>query len=69
MQQPSRLSATSPREYRIYYIAENGDTSYLPASWTDLGPLDPFVEKAQGRAIASMEDLLALAKMTRKECK
>ena len=53
----------------MYYIAENGDTSYLPAPWTDVGLLDPFVEHAQGRAIASMEDLLALAKMTSKECK
>ena len=56
-------------EWRVYYITENGDTSYLPASWTDVRPLDPFVEQARGRAIARMEDLLALAKMVGKECK
>jgi len=36
----------------------------LPASWTDLGPRDPFVEQSQGRAIARVEDLLELAQMT-----
>ena len=53
----------------MYYIAENGDRSYLPASWTDVRGPDPFVEQARGRAIARVEDLLALAKMTGKECK
>jgi hypothetical protein len=56
-------------EWRVYYVTENGDTSYLPTSWTDVGPLDPFVEQAQGLAIARVEDLLALAKMTGKVCK
>lgn len=41
----------------------------MPASWTDAGPRDPFVELAQGRAIARVEDLLTLAKMVGKECK
>jgi hypothetical protein len=41
----------------------------MPASWTDVGPSDPFVEQAQGRSLARVEDLLALVKMTRKECK
>jgi len=56
-------------EWRVYYIAENGDSSYLPASWTDARGPDPFVAQAQGRAIARVEDLLALAKVTGKECK
>jgi hypothetical protein len=56
-------------ERRVCYLAENGDASYLPASWTDVRPLDPFIEQARGRAIARTEDLLALAKMTAKECK
>ena len=53
-------------EWRVYYLTKKGDTSYLPASWTDVRPLDPFVEQARGRAIARVEDLLALAKMARK---
>jgi len=36
----------------------------LPASWTDVGSRDPFVEQSQGRAIARVEDLLELVKMT-----
>jgi len=56
-------------EWRVYYVCASGDTSYLPASWTDAGGLDPFVEQAQGRAFARIEDLLALAKMMGKGCK
>ncbi len=56
-------------EWRVYYLTETGDTAYLPASWTDAGPLDPYVEQAQGRVRARVEDLLALAKMTGEMCK
>ena len=41
----------------------------MPASWTDVGPSDPFVEQAQGRSLVRVEDLLALAQMMRKGCK
>jgi hypothetical protein len=53
----------------VYYIAAEGQVAYLPAAWTDAGPRDPFVEQAQGRVIARVEDLLALANMTQKERK
>lgn len=56
-------------EWRAYYVAEEGQVAYLPAAWTDVGPKDPFVEQAQGRAIARVEDLLALATITHPECK
>jgi len=36
----------------------------MPASWSDVGPKDPFVEQSQGRAVARVEDLLELVKMT-----
>ena len=36
----------------------------MPAGWTDWGPKDPFVEQSQGRAVARVEDLLELVKMT-----
>lgn len=42
---------------------------HLPASWTDVGPRDPFVEQSQGRAIARVEDLLELVKMTESNVK
>jgi hypothetical protein len=53
----------------VYYIAADGQWAYMPASWTDASPKDPFVELAQGRTRARVEDLLALAKMMGKECK
>jgi len=55
--------------WRIYYIAEDGQMAYLPAAWTDAGSKDPFVEQAQGRAVARVEDLLELAKMVNPRCK
>lgn len=50
-------------QWRVYYLTEQGHTAFLPASWTDAGPQDGFVEQAQGRAVARIEDLLELAKM------
>lgn len=47
----------------MYYLTEEGHTAYLPASWTDAGSKDPFVEQAQGRAIARIGDLLELTKI------
>jgi len=51
-------------QWRVYYLTEQEHTAYLPASWTDAGPQDPFVEQAHGRAIARVQDLLELANMT-----
>jgi len=51
-------------QWRVYYLTEQGRTAYLPASWTDAVSQDPFVEQAQGRAIARIQDLLELTKMT-----
>jgi hypothetical protein len=56
-------------EWRVYYFTEDRQLAYLPAAWTDAGPKDPFVEQARGRAIARVEDLLALVKLTHRECK
>ncbi|MGA9578401.1 MAG: DUF5372 family protein [Terrimicrobiaceae bacterium] len=50
-------------QWRVYYLTEEGHTAYLPASWTDAGSKDPFVEQAQGRAIARIGDLLELTKI------
>ena len=51
-------------QWRVYYLTEEGHTACLPASWTDAGSKDPFVEQARGRALARVEDLLELTKMT-----
>jgi glutathione S-transferase len=51
-------------QWWVYFLSEGGHTLHLPASWTDIGPRDPFVEQSQGRAIARVEDLLDLVKVT-----
>jgi len=51
-------------QWRVYYLTAEGNTAFLPASWTDVGPKDPFIEQSQGRATARVEDLLELVKMT-----
>ena len=50
-------------QWRVYYIAKTARRAFFPAGWTDLGPPDPFVEQARGRAIARVEDLLELASL------
>ena len=50
-------------QWRVFYVNEEGSLAYLPASWTDASPKDPFVEQARGRAVARLEDLLKLAEM------
>lgn len=56
-------------QWRVYYFRDDGQMAYLPAVWTDAGPKDPFVEQAQGRALARLEDLLELAGMVHGRCK
>jgi hypothetical protein len=41
----------------------------MPANWTDVGPMDSFVEQSQGRAIARVADLLELVKMMARDVK
>jgi hypothetical protein len=49
----------------VYYLSDGGNTAFLPASWTDIGPKDPFVEQSRGRAVARTEDLLELVKVVK----
>jgi len=51
-------------QWRVFYPTEANLTAALPTSWTDVGPRDPFVEQAQGRAIARFADLLEIARIT-----
>jgi len=56
-------------QWRVFYFNEQGGLAYLPASWTDAGPTDPFVEQAKGQAIARLDDLLKLAQLASGRCK
>jgi hypothetical protein len=49
--------------WRVCYLTVQGHRAYFPASWTDVGPRDPFVEQARGRAVARTEDLLELTRL------
>lgn len=42
------------------YVGPMGRTRSLPAGWTNIAPVDPFVTVAAGRAPFRLEDLLAL---------
>lgn len=47
-------------ENRVYYHDANGRLCSFPASFTNLAPLDPFVELAAGRSYFRVDDLLRL---------
>jgi hypothetical protein len=64
-----KFSADYRGQWRVYYFVGEREIASMPASWTDAGPSDPFVELAKGRSLARIEDLLALVQITRKECK
>jgi hypothetical protein len=53
-------------ENRVYYHDEHGRLALIPTSWTSLGPSDPFIVAAHGRACFRVADLLRLAGMIQK---
>jgi len=50
-------------EDRVYFHAGGAHLTSVPASWTSLSPMDPFVAVAAGRSAFRIEDLLELAKV------
>ncbi len=48
-------------EDRVAFQDEDGQLASLPAAWTDIDPVDPFVTMAAGRCPFRVEDLLAVA--------
>jgi Family of unknown function (DUF5372) len=48
-------------EDRVHLRDENGQVFSLPAGWTDVAPVDPFVVVARGRCPFTTAGLLALA--------
>ncbi|MFD4243678.1 DUF5372 family protein [Streptomyces sp. NPDC058525] len=48
-------------EDRVSFIGPDGDVASLPAAWTDIDPIDPFVVMAAGRCPFRIADLLAVA--------
>lgn len=48
-------------EDRVSFLDENGEVASLPAAWTDIDPVDPFVVIAAGRCPFRVQDLLGVA--------
>lgn len=48
-------------EERVYFLDSSGQMQRLPATWTDVVEVDPFVKIAAGRSPLRVEDLLQLA--------
>ncbi len=53
-------------EHRVFFRKSGEDrVSSLPASWTDVSGLDPFVVTAAGRSFFRVQDLLSLVDLVR----
>ena len=53
-------------EDRVYLHNEEQQLIALPASWTDVVAVDPFVATAEGRALFRANDLFELAGLVRR---
>jgi hypothetical protein len=45
----------------LLYRSESGQAAYFPTEWTDQAARNPFVELADGNALARPKDLLELS--------
>jgi hypothetical protein len=50
-------------EDRVWQHDENGKLFSLPAGWTDVAAVDPFVVVAAGRCPFTTDDLMAVAEL------
>jgi hypothetical protein len=50
-------------EDRVYFHDEKGQLCRIPASWTDVEPVDPFKMISSGRSLFRSQDLLSLAQI------
>jgi hypothetical protein len=48
-------------EDRVFFFADDGQLTSIPAGFTDVDPPDPFVAMTAGRSPFRVEDLFALA--------
>ena len=47
----------------MYFHDAGGHLTSVPATWTSLAAIDPFVAVAAGRSLFRIEDLLELARV------
>ena len=51
---------TAWNEDRVFFVDERGDYRSIPASWTNIYDVDPFVKISSGKAYFKFSDLLLL---------
>ena len=49
--------------WRVQYYDAHGIVRSIPASWTSVASIDPFLEVAAGRSPLHVDDLLALTEL------
>jgi len=54
-------------EARVFFYNDTGRLCSIPAAWTSIGPIDPFVETSAGRSPFRVADLLELNRMIHAE--
>jgi len=47
----------------VQYYDVSGIVRSMPASWTSVAPIDPFIKIAAGRSPLHIDDLLALIEL------
>jgi hypothetical protein len=50
-------------EARVYFYDDRNRLCSMPAAWTSVGPIDPFVKVSAGRSPFRVTDLLELSRM------
>jgi hypothetical protein len=50
-------------EARVFFYDDAGRLCSMPATWTSINPVDPFVEVSGGRSPFRVTDLLELSRM------
>ncbi|MFH0794256.1 MAG: DUF5372 family protein [bacterium] len=50
-------------EDRVYFHDDQGKLSSVPANWTSIYPIDPFVYVAAGRSPFRLRDLVELSRL------
>jgi hypothetical protein len=50
----------------VFFQDEAGELRSLPASWTSVAGVDPFVAVSEGRALFRVEDLVVLTRLLKR---
>jgi hypothetical protein len=51
---------------QVFYYDDVGKLAHIPASWTSVSAMDPFIMFAKGKSFFHIDGLLELTKLVRK---